>query len=254
MNEHCRGIVRRLFSGLRYFLSERIIMSNAKMPNSTMSMEAKEQYGLEIRKLNGLEIRKLRRRKVFAQVMVAIGFVFFALLLFMCLSVYIDHITSKYHGDGTVAVGAVSVFAGICSLIILQGMSIPMLIWRNADIKEDWMRMNGFEDNEGNSEAGLNEKPSVWRKIFKIDKYLSYFNILVCLVGVVIWGIVCIEDGLFAGLLAGVIPAAICIFLSWSVIKKEKESKKVKELLVSMKNSKTEVSEKEAGNSVLQCD
>ena len=221
-------------------------MSNAKMPNSTMSMEAKEQYGLEI--------RKLRRRKVFAQVMIVIGFVFFALLLFMCLSVYIDHITSKYHGDGTVAVGAVSVFAGICSLIILQGMSIPMLIWRNADIKEDWMRMNGFEDNEGNSEAGLNEKPSVWRKIFKIDKYLSYFNILVCLVGVVIWGIVCIEDGLFAGLLAGVIPAAICIFLSWSVIKKEKESKKVKELLVSMKNSKTEVSEKEAGNSVLQCD
>ena len=254
MNEHCRGIVRRLFSELRYFLSERIIMSNAKMPNSTMSMEAKEQYGLEIRKLNGLEIRKLRRRKVFAQVMVAIGFVFFALLLFMCLSVYIDHITSKYHGDGTVAVGAVSVFAGICSLIILQGMSIPMLIWRNADIKEDWMRMNGFEDNEGHSEAGLNEKPSVWRKIFKIDKYLSYFNILVCLVGVVIWGIVCIEDGLFAGLLAGVIPAAICIFLSWSVIKKKKESKKVKELLVSMKNSKTEVSEKEAGNSVLQCD
>ena len=246
MNEHCRGIVRRLFSGLRYFLSERIMMSNAKMPNSTMSMEAKEQYGSDI--------RKLRRRKVFAQVMVAIGFVFFALLLFMCLSVYIDHITSKYHGDGTVAVGAVSFFAGIWSLIILQGMSIPMLIWRNADIKEDWMRMNGFEDNEGNSEAGLNEKPSVWRKIFKIDKYLSYFNILVCLVGVVIWGIVCIEDGLFAGLLAGVIPAAICIFLSWSVIKKEKESKKVKELLVSMKNSKTEVSEKEAGNSVLQCD
>ena len=229
-------------------------MSNAKMPNSTMSMEAKEQYGLEIRKLNGLEIRKLRRRKVFAQVMIVIGFVFFALLLFMCLSVYIDHITSKYHGDGTVAVGLVSVFAGIWSLIILQGMSIPMLIWRNADIKEDWMRMNGFEDNEGNSEAGLNEKPSVWRKIFKIDKYLSYFNILVCLVGVVIWGIVCIEDGLFAGLLAGVIPAAICIFLSWSVIKKEKESKKAKELLVSMKNSKTEVSEKEAGNSVLQCD
>lgn len=254
MNEHCRGIVRRLFSELRYFLSERIMMSNAKMPNSTMSMEAKEQYGLEIRKLNGLEIRKLRRRKVFAQVMIVIGFVFFALLLFMCLSVYIDHITSKYHGDGTVAVGLVSVFAGIWSLIILQGMSIPMLIWRNADIKEDWMRMNGFEDNEGNSEAGLNEKPSVWRKIFKIDKYLSYFNILVCLVGVVIWGIVCIEDGLFAGLLAGVIPAAICIFLSWSVIKKEKESKKVKELLVSMKNSKTEVSEKEAGNSVLQCD
>ena len=246
MNEHCRGIVRRLFSELRYFLSERIMMSNAKMPNSTMSMEAKEQYGSDI--------RKLRRRKVFAQVMVAIGFVFFALLLFMCLSVYIDHITSKYHGDGTVAVGAVSFFAGIWSLIILQGMSIPMLIWRNADIKEDWMRMNGFEDNEGNSEAGLNEKPSVWRKIFKIDKYLSYFNILVCLVGVVIWGIVCIEDGLFAGLLAGVIPAAICIFLSWSVIKKEKESKKVKELLVSMKNSKTEVSEKEAGNSVLQCD
>lgn len=221
-------------------------MSNAKMPNSTMSMEAKEQYGSDI--------RKLRRRKVFAQVMIAICFVFFALLLFMCLSIYIDHITSKYHGDGTVAVGAVSVFAGIWSLIILQGMSIPMLIWRNADIKEDWMRMNGFEDNEGNSEAGLNEKPSVWRKIFKIDKYLSYFNILVCLVGVVIWGIVCIEDGLFAGLLAGVIPAAICIFLSWSVIKKEKESKKVKELLVSMKNSKTEVSEKEAGNSVLQCD
>ena len=246
MNEHCRGIVRRLFSELRYFLSERIMMSNAKMPNSTMSMEAKEQYGSDI--------RKLRRRKVFAQVMIAIGFVFFALLLFMCLSIYIDHITSKYHGDGTVAVGAVSVFAGICSLIILQGMSIPMLIWRNADIKEDWMRMNGFEDNEGHSEAGLNEKPSVWRKIFKIDKYLSYFNILVCLVGVVIWGIVCIEDGLFAGLLAGVIPAAICIFLSWSVIKKEKESKKVKELLVSMKNSKTEVSEKEAGNSVLQCD
>ena len=246
MNEHCRGIVRRLFSELRYFLSERIIMSNAKMPNSTMSMEAKEQYGLEI--------RKLRRRKVFAQVMIVIGFVFFALLLFMCLSVYIDHITSKYHGDGTVAVGLVSVFAGIWSLIILQGMSIPMLIWRNADIKEDWMRMNGFEDNEGNSEAGLNEKPSVWGKIFKIDKYLSYFNILVCLVGVVIWGIVCIEDGLFAGLLAGVIPAAICILLSLSVIKKEKESKKVKELLVSMKNSKTEVSEKEAGNSVLQCD
>ena len=246
MNEHCRGIVRRLFSGLRYFLSERIMMSNAKMPNSTMSMEAKEQYGSDI--------RKLRRRKVFAQVMVAIGFVFFALLLFMCLSVYIDHITSKYHGDGTVAVGLVSVFAGIWSLIILQGMSIPMLIWRNADIKEDWMRMNGFEDNEGNSEAGLNEKPSVWGKIFKIDKYLSYFNILVCLVGVVIWGIVCIEDGLFAGLLAGVIPAAICILLSLSVIKKEKESKKAKELLVSMKNSKTEVSEKEAGNSVLQCD
>ena len=246
MNEHCRGIVRRLFSELRYFLSERIIMSNAKMPNSTMSMEAKEQYGLEI--------RKLRRRKVFAQVMIVIGFVFFALLLFICSSIYIDHITSEYHGDGTVVVGAVSCFAGIWSLIILQGMSIPMLIWRNADIKEDWMRMNGFEDNEGNSEAGLNEKPSVWRKIFKIDKYLSYFNILVCLVGVVIWGIVCIEDGLFAGLLAGVIPAAICIFLSWSVIKKEKESKKVKELLVSMKNSKTEVSEKEAGNSVLQCD
>ena len=221
-------------------------MSNAKMPNSTMSMEAKEQYGSDI--------RKLRRRKVFAQVMIVIGFVFFALLLFMCLSVYIDHITSKYHGDGTVAVGLVSVFAGIWSLIILQGMSIPMLIWRNADIKEDWMRMNGFEDNEGNSEAGLNEKPSVWGKIFKIDKYLSYFNILVCLVGVVIWGIVCIEDGLFAGLLAGVILAAICIFLSWSVIKKEKESKKAKELLVSMKNSKTEVSEKEAGNSVLQCD
>ena len=246
MNEHCRGIVRRLFSELRYFLSERIIMSNAKMPNSTMSMEAKEQYGLEI--------RKLRRRKVFAQVMIVIGFVFFALLLFICSSIYIDHITSKYHGDGTVVVGVVSFVAGIWSLIILQGMSIPMLIWRNADIKEDWMRMNGFEDNEGNSEAGLNEKPSVWRKIFKIDKYLSYFNILVCLVGVVIWGIVCIEDGLFAGLLAGVIPAAICIFLSWSVIKKEKESKKVKELLVSMKNSKTEVSEKEAGNSVLQCD
>lgn len=246
MNEHCRGIVRRLFSELRYFLSERIIMSNAKMPNSTMSMEAKEQYGLEI--------RKLRRRKVFAQVMIVIGFVFFALLLFICSSIYIDHITSEYHGDGTVVVGAVSFFAGIWSLIILQGMSIPMLIWRNADIKEDWMRMNGFEDNEGHSEAGLNEKPSVWRKIFKIDKYLSYFNILVCLVGVVIWGIVCIEDGLFAGLLAGVIPAAICIFLSWSVIKKEKESKKVKELLVSMKNSKTEVSEKEAGNSVLQCD
>lgn len=246
MNEHCRGIVRRLFSELRYFLSEREIMSNAKMPNSTMSMEAKEQYGLEI--------RKLRRRKVFAQVMIVIGFVFFALLLFICSSIYIDHITSKYHGDGTVVVGVVSFFAGIWSLIILQGMSIPMLIWRNADIKEDWMRMNGFEDNEGNSEAGLNEKPSVWRKIFKIDKYLSYFNILVCLVGVVIWGIVCIEDGLFAGLLAGVIPAAICIFLSWSVIKKEKESKKVKELLVSMKNSKTEVSEKEAGNSVLQCD
>ena len=221
-------------------------MSNAKMPNSTMSMEAKEQYGSDI--------RKLRRRKVFAQVMVAIGFVFFALLLFMCLSVYIDHITSKYHGDGTVAVGAVCVFAGILAIIILQSLSIPMLIWRNADIKEDWMRMNGFEDNEGNSEAGLNEKPSVWGKIFKIDKYLSYFNILVCLVGVVIWGIVCIEDGLFAGLLAGVIPAAICIFLSWSVIKKEKESKKAKELLVSMKNSKTEVSEKEAGNSVLQCD
>lgn len=246
MNEHCRGIVRRLFSELRYFLSERIMMSNAKMPNSTMSMEAKEQYGLEI--------RKLRRRKVFAQVMIVIGFVFFALLLFICSSIYIDHITSEYHGDGTVVVGAVSFFAGIWSLIILQGMSIPMLIWRNADIKEDWMRMNGFEDNEGNSEAGLNEKPSVWRKIFKIDKYLSYFNILVCLVGVVIWGIVCIEDGLFAGLLAGVIPAAICIFLSWSVIKKEKESKKAKELLVSMKNSKTEVSEKEAGNSVLQCD
>lgn len=246
MNEHCRGIVRRLFSELRYFLSERIMMSNAKMPNSTMSMEAKEQYGLEI--------RKLRRRKVFAQVMIVIGFVFFALLLFICSSIYIDHITSEYHGDGTVVVGAVSFFAGIWSLIILQGMSIPMLIWRNADIKEDWMRMNGFEDNEGNSEAGLNEKPSVWRKIFKIDKYLSYFNILVCLVGVVIWGIVCIEDGLFAGLLAGVIPATICIFLSWSVIKKEKESKKVKELLVSMKNSKTEVSEKEAGNSVLQCD
>lgn len=246
MNEHCRGIVRRLFSELRYFLSERIIMSNAKMPNSTMSMEAKEQYGLEI--------RKLRRRKVFAQVMIVIGFVFFALLLFICSSIYIDHITSEYHGDGTVVVGVVSFFAGIWSLIILQGMSIPMLIWRNADIKEDWMRMNGFEDNEGNSEAGLHEKPSVWRKIFKIDKYLSYFNILVCLVGVVIWGIVCIEDGLFAGLLAGVIPAAICIFLSWSVIKKEKESKKVKELLVSMKNSKTEVSEKEAGNSVLQCD
>ena len=246
MNEHCRGIVRRLFSELRYFLSERIIMSNAKMPNSTMSMEAKEQYGLEI--------RKLRRRKVFAQVMIVIGFVFFALLLFICSSIYIDHITSEYHGDGTVVVGVVSFFAGIWSLIILQGMSIPMLIWRNADIKEDWMRMNGFEDNEGNSEAGLNEKPSVWGKIFKIDKYLSYFNILVCLVGVVIWGIVCIEDGLFAGLLAGVIPAAICIFLSWSVIKKEKESKKVKELLVSMKNSKTEVSEKEAGNSVLQCD
>lgn len=246
MNEHCRGIVRRLFFELRYFLSERIIMSNAKMPNSTMSMEAKEQYGLEI--------RKLRRRKVFAQVMIVIGFVFFALLLFICSSIYIDHITSEYHGDGTVVVGVVSFFAGIWSLIILQGMSIPMLIWRNADIKEDWMRMNGFEDNEGNSEAGLNEKPSVWRKIFKIDKYLSYFNILVCLVGVVIWGIVCIEDGLFAGLLAGVIPAAICIFLSWSVIKKEKESKKVKELLVSMKNSKTEVSEKEAGNSVLQCD
>lgn len=222
------------------------MMSNAKMPNSTMSMEAKEQYGLEI--------RKLRRRKVFAQVMIVIGFVFFALLLFICSSIYIDHITSEYHGDGTVVVGVVSFFAGIWSLIILQGMSIPMLIWRNADIKEDWMRMNGFEDNEGNSEAGLNEKPSVWRKIFKIDKYLSYFNILVCLVGVVIWGIVCIEDGLFAGLLAGVIPAAICIFLSWSVIKKEKESKKVKELLVSMKNSKTEVSEKEAGNSVLQCD
>lgn len=221
-------------------------MSNAKMPNSTMSMEAKEQYGLEI--------RKLRRRKVFAQVMIVIGFVFFALLLFICSSIYIDHITSEYHGDGTVVVGAVSFFAGIWSLIILQGMSIPMLIWRNADIKEDWMRMNGFEDNEGNSEAGLNEKPSVWREIFKIDKYLSYFNILVCLVCVVIWGIVCIEDGLFAGLLAGVIPAAICIFLSWSVIKKEKESKKVKELLVSMKNSKTEVSEKEAGNSVLQCD
>ena len=221
-------------------------MSNAKMPNSTMSMEAKEQYGLEI--------RKLRRRKVFAQVMIVIGFVFFALLLFICSSIYIDHITSEYHGDGTVVVGVVSFFAGIWSLIILQGMSIPMLIWRNADIKEDWMRMNGFEDNEGNSEAGLNEKPSVWRKIFKIDKYLSYFNILVCLVGVVIWGIVCIEDGLFAGLLAGVILAAICIFLSWSVIKKEKESKKVKELLVSMKNSKTEVSEKEAGNSVLQCD
>ena len=221
-------------------------MSNAKMPNSTMSMEAKEQYGSDI--------RKLRRRKVFAQVMIVIGFVFFALLLFICSSIYIDHITSKYHGDGTVAVGLVSVFAGIWSLIILQGMSIPMLIWRNADIKEDWMRMNGFEDNEGNSEAGLNEKPSVWGKIFKIDKYLSYFNILVCLVGVVIWGIVCIEDGLFAGLLAGVILAAICIFLSWSVIKKEKESKKVKELLVSMKNSKTEVSEKEAGNSVLQCD
>ena len=229
-------------------------MSNAKMPNSTMSMEAKEQYGLEIRKLNGLEIRKLRRRKVFAQVMIVIGFVFFALLLFICSSIYIDHITSEYHGDGTVVVGVVRFFAGIWSLIILQGMSIPMLIWRNADIKEDWMRMNGFEDNEGNSEAGLNEKSSVWRKIFKIDKYLSYFNILVCLVGVVIWGIVCIEDGLFAGLLAGVIPAAICIFLSWSVIKKEKESKKVKELLVSMKNSKTEVSEKEAGNSVLQCD
>lgn len=246
MNEHCRGIVRRLFFELRYFLSERIMMSNAKMPNSTMSMEAKEQYGLEI--------RKLRRRKVFAQVMIVIGFVFFALLLFICSSIYIDHITSEYHGDGTVVVGVVSFFAGIWSLIILQGMSIPMLIWRNADIKEDWMRMNGFEDNEGNSEAGLNEKPSVWRKIFKIDKYLSYFNILVCLVGVVIWGIVCIEDGLFAGLLAGVIPAAICIFLSWSVIKKEKESKKVKELLVSMKNSKTEVSEKEAGNSVLQCD
>ena len=246
MNEHCRGIVRRLFSELRYFLSERIMMSNAKMPNSTMSMEAKEQYGSDI--------RKLRRRKVFAQVMIVIGFVFFALLLFICSSIYIDHITSEYHGDGTVVVGAVSFFAGIWSLIILQGMSIPMLIWRNADIKEDWMRMNGFEDNEGNSEAGLNEKPSVWRKIFKIDKYLSYFNILVCLVGVVIWGIVCIEDGLFAGLLAGVIPAAICIFLSWSVIKKEKESKKVKELLVSMKNSKTEVSEKEAGNSVLQCD
>ena len=246
MNEHCRGIVRRLFSELRYFLSERIIMSNAKMPNSTMSMEAKEQYGLEI--------RKLRRRKVFAQVMIVIGFVFFALLLFICSSIYIDHITSEYHGDGTVVVGVVSFFAGIWSLIILQGMSIPMLIWRNADIKEDWMRMNGFEDNEGHSEAGLNEKPSVWRKIFKIDKFLSYFNILVCLVGVVIWGIVCIEDGLFAGLLAGVIPAAICIFLSWSVIKKEKESKKVKELLVSMKNSKTEVSEKEAGNSVLQCD
>lgn len=222
------------------------MMSNAKMPNSTMSMEAKEQYGLEI--------RKLRRRKVFAQVMIVIGFVFFALLLFICSSIYIDHITSEYHGDGTVVVGVVSFFAGIWSLIILQGMSIPMLIWRNADIKEDWMRMNGFEDNEGNSEAGLHEKPSVWRKIFKIDKYLSYFNILVCLVGVVIWGIVCIEDGLFAGLLAGVIPAAICIFLSWSVIKKEKESKKVKELLVSMKNSKTEVSEKEAGNSVLQCD
>ena len=221
-------------------------MSNAKMPNSTMSMEAKEQYGLEI--------RKLRRRKVFAQVMIVIGFVFFALLLFICSSIYIDHITSEYHGDGTVVVGVVSFFAGIWSLIILQGMSIPMLIWRNADIKEDWMRMNGFEDNEGNSEAGLNEKPSVWRKIFKIDKYLSYFNILVCLVGIVIWGIVCIEDGLFAGLLAGVIPAAIYIFLSWSVIKKEKESKKVKELLVSMKNSKTEVSEKEAGNSVLQCD
>ena len=246
MNEHCRGIVRRLFSELRYFLSERIMMSNAKMPNSTMSMEAKEQYGLEI--------RKLRRRKVFAQVMIVIGFVFFALLLFICSSIYINHITSEYHGDGTVVVGVVSFFAGIWSLIILQGMSIPMLIWRNADIKEDWMRMNGFEDNEGHSEAGLNEKPSVWRKIFKIDKYLSYFNILVCLVGVVIWGIVCIEDGLFAGLLAGVIPAAICIFLSWSVIKKEKESKKVKELLVSMKNSKTEVSEKEAGNSVLQCD
>ena len=221
-------------------------MSNAKMPNSTMSMEAKEQYGSDI--------RKLRRRKVFAQVMIVIGFVFFALLLFICSSIYIDHITSEYHGDGTVVVGAVSFFAGIWSLIILQGMSIPMLIWRNADIKEDWMRMNGFEDNEGNSEAGLNEKPSVWRKIFKIDKYLSYFNILVCLVGVVIWGIVCIEDGLFAGLLAGVILAAICIFLSWSVIKKEKESKKAKELLVSMKNSKTEVSEKEAGNSVLQCD
>lgn len=102
MNEHCRGIVRRLFSELRYFLSERIIMSNAKMPNSTMSMEAKEQYGLEI--------RKLRRRKVFAQVMIVIGFVFFALLLFICSSIYIDHITSEYHGDGTVVVGAVSFF------------------------------------------------------------------------------------------------------------------------------------------------
>ena len=73
MNEHCRGIVRRLFSGLRYFLSERKIMSNAKMPNSTMSMEAKEQYGSDI--------SKLRRRKVFAQVMVAIGFVFFCVIV-----------------------------------------------------------------------------------------------------------------------------------------------------------------------------
>ena len=221
-------------------------MSNAKMPNSTMSMEAKEQYGLEI--------RKLRRRKVFAQVMIVIGLILFALLSFLFANWYTDCEKGGCRGDGGLGDALAVMFSGILAIIILQSLSIPMLIWRSADIKEDRMRMNGFEDNEGNSEAGLNEKPSVWRKIFKIDKYLSYFNILVCLVGVVIWGIVCIEDGLFAGLLAGVIPAAICIFLSWSVIKKEKESKKVKELLVSMKNSKTEVSEKEAGNSVLQCD
>ena len=120
MNEHCRGIVRRLFSELRYFLSERIIMSNAKMPNSTMSMEAKEQYGLEI--------RKLRRRKVFAQVMIVIGFVFFALLSFLFVNWYTDCEKGGCRGDGGLGDALAVMFSGILAIFILQSLSIPMLI------------------------------------------------------------------------------------------------------------------------------
>lgn len=98
------------------------------------------------------KIRKFRGWKKFARVLKVIGLILFALLSFLFANWYTDCEKGGCRGEGGLGDALAVMFSGILAIIILQSLSIPMLIWRSADIKEDRMRMCRLEAN-GNEEG-----------------------------------------------------------------------------------------------------
>ena len=81
------------------------------------------------------KIRKLRGWKKFARVLKVIGLILFALLSFLFANWYTDCEKGSCRGDGGLGDALAVMFSGILAIFILQSLSIPMLIWRSADIK-----------------------------------------------------------------------------------------------------------------------
>lgn len=133
------------------------------------------------------KIRKLRGWKKFARVLKVIGLILFALLSFLFANWCTDCEKGGCRGDGGLGDALAVMFSGILAIFILQSLSIPMLIWRSADIKEDRMRMCRLEAN-GNEE-GESGGDNRGEMFSTADKALLCIIGFGCMTGTILFGI-----------------------------------------------------------------